>query len=411
MKKILIVLIILSCHSVNGQWTKLNSTISHNLNSVHFIDDQTGWVCGDSGAIMKTTDGGTNWNSYYVSNLFNLMSIRFYDSQKGVVVGTKSVIYTTEDGGITWSLKNLNPDINLNQVRYIDSAKILIVGNSGRMLLSTDWGNNWITPGTPALSNDLHSISFLTNKVGWVGADNSIIKTINGGTIWLSKGESWNDTKIFALNDTLLWKTSWRQVTGNFDPPHNYIERSTNGGVSWTQQSNNIGYALPAIYFDQLKRGFVLNGYVGGCFVTTNGGLNWSSQAIDGKLNDFCFIDIAKGWIVGDAGVMYRTTNGGGVFTDVEQEGNNLPTTMLVQNYPNPFNPVTHITYSIPQTGFVKLKVFDLLGNEITTLVNEEKQGGNYEVEFDGTQLPSGIYFYQAIVGKNVITKKMMLTK
>ena len=82
-----------------------------------------------------------------------------------------------------------------------------------------------------------------------------------------------------------------------------------------------------------------------------------------------------------------------------------------MQNYPNPFNPMTKITYSIPQTGFVKLKVFDLLGNEITTLVSEEKQKGNYEVEFDGSRLSSGIYFYQAIVGKNVITKKMMLIK
>ena len=411
MRKILIVFIILCSLSVKGQWTKLNSTTSKDLNSVHFLDDKTGWVCGDSGAIMKTTDGGTNWNSYNVSDLFNLLSIRFYDSLKGIVVGTKSVIYTTEDGGITWSLKNLNPDINLNQVRYIDSAKVLIVGNSGRMLLSTDWGNSWITPGTPALSNNLHSISFLTNKVGWVGADNSIIKTINGGTIWLSKGESRNETEIFALNDTLLWKTSWKQITGNFDPPHNYIEQSTNGGSSWTQQYTGIGYALPAIYFDDLKRGFVLNGYVGGCFVTTNGGLNWSSQSIDGKLNDFCFIDIARGWIVGNAGIIYKTTNGGGVFTDVEQQKEYFPTSLEMQNYPNPFNPMTKITYSIPQTGFVKLKVFDLLGNEITTLVSEEKQKGNYEVEFDGSRLSSGIYFYQAIVGKNVITKKMMLIK
>lgn len=409
MKKVLIVFVILCSLSVKGQWTKLNSTNSKDLNSVHFIDDKTGWVCGDSGVIMKTADGGTNWNSYNVSDLFNLLSIRFYDSLKGIVVGTKSVIYTTEDGGITWALKNLNPDINLNQVRYIDSAKVLVVGNSGRMLLSTDWGNSWTTPGTPALSNDLHSISFLTNKIGWVGADNSIIKTINGGTIWLSKGESWRDTQIFAFNDSLLWKTSWTRPQGSLEPL-SYTERSTNGGKNWTVQDINIGNVLKSIFMCNPNIGYILNYNI---ISTTNGGTNWEQNGIFSlaQLNDFCFIDSARGWVVGDSGFIYKTITGGVLFTGIDKDENLSPNFMLLQNYPNPFNPVTKITYSIPQTGFVKLKVFDLLGNEIITLVNEEKQSGNYEVEFDGSRLPSGIYFYQAIVGKNVITKKMALIK
>jgi hypothetical protein len=89
----------------------------------------------------------------------------------------------------------------------------------------------------------------------------------------------------------------------------------------------------------------------------------------------------------------------------------------LFQNYPNPFNPTTIIKYTIatpnlPQgEAFVKLKVYDVLGNAIATLVNEEKPAGSYEVEFDGTGLTSGIYFYQLKAGNYIETKKMVLLR
>ncbi|GBD86208.1 hypothetical protein BMS3Abin03_00118 [bacterium BMS3Abin03] len=81
----------------------------------------------------------------------------------------------------------------------------------------------------------------------------------------------------------------------------------------------------------------------------------------------------------------------------------------LYQNYPNPFNPQTTIKYQIPELSLVALKVFDVLGSEVVTLVNEEKQTGTYEVEFDATGLPSGVYFYQIKAGNYIETKKMLL--
>jgi CubicO group peptidase (beta-lactamase class C family) len=90
----------------------------------------------------------------------------------------------------------------------------------------------------------------------------------------------------------------------------------------------------------------------------------------------------------------------------------NIPTEYEVtQNFPNPFNPVTTIKYQIPELSFVTLKVYDVLGNEVGTLVNEEKPIGNYEVEFDGVDLPSGVYFYRLQAGDFVETKKMILLK
>ena len=89
----------------------------------------------------------------------------------------------------------------------------------------------------------------------------------------------------------------------------------------------------------------------------------------------------------------------------------NPSTIRLEQNYPNPFNPITKITYSIPQLSHIILNVYDVLGNEISSLVNEEKSVGSYEIEFDATELTSGIYFYKLQTGSFVESKKMILLK
>jgi len=84
---------------------------------------------------------------------------------------------------------------------------------------------------------------------------------------------------------------------------------------------------------------------------------------------------------------------------------------ILYSNYPNPFNPSTKIKYSIPQTSQVQIKIFDVLGNEIETIVNEEKPAGTYELTWNAVNLPSGVYFYHLCAGSFIGTKKMMLIK
>jgi hypothetical protein len=84
---------------------------------------------------------------------------------------------------------------------------------------------------------------------------------------------------------------------------------------------------------------------------------------------------------------------------------------ILNQNYPNPFNPATIINYSIPKTSLVTIKVYDILGKEVATLVNEQKIAGNYSVQFDAGNLSSGIYFYRMQSGSFSQTKKLTLMK
>lgn len=101
-----------------------------------------------------------------------------------------------------------------------------------------------------------------------------------------------------------------------------------------------------------------------------------------------------------------------GTLVPVDEDLNSLPEKFeLFQNYPNPFNPITSIQYAIGSRQFVTLKVYDVLGNEIITLINEEKPVGDYEVQFDASKQASGIYFYQLRAGDYIETKKMILLK
>jgi hypothetical protein len=99
------------------------------------------------------------------------------------------------------------------------------------------------------------------------------------------------------------------------------------------------------------------------------------------------------------------------VVSGIEEESL-LPTRyLLYQNYPNPFNPITTIKYQIPEAGIVSLKIYDILGRDIATLVNEEKPAGFYEYDFNASDLSSGVYLYQLKAGSYVESKKMLLLK
>jgi len=98
--------------------------------------------------------------------------------------------------------------------------------------------------------------------------------------------------------------------------------------------------------------------------------------------------------------------------TDVEDETINQPIVFaLEQNYPNPFNPTTNIKYSIPETEFVTLKVYDVMGREVSTLVNKQMNAGNYDVSFNASKLSSGVYIYSLKAGNKIVSKKMMMIK
>ena len=150
---------------------------------------------------------------------------------------------------------------------------------------------------------------------------------------------------------------------------------------------------------------------------TNDGGINWNVMYSPSShyLNNISFINKNDGWILGDRGTILHTTNGGVTFIEEENNSTQPEQFLLQQNYPNPFNPSTKISWQSPVGSWQTLKVYDILGNEVATLVNEYRNAGNYEIDFQSSvgshQLANGVYFYKLRVGDFVETKKMILLK
>jgi hypothetical protein len=200
--------------------------------------------------------------------------------------------------------------------------------------------------------------------------------------------------------------------------------KTTNGGQYWIA-SGNINSNISQygdFTFINANTGFATYylGYTNSIQIvtkTTNGGTTWRDINVNTDyspmdLNKINFINDLTGFIYGGYGTIFKTTDGGFVF--VNQISSEIPDKFsLKQNYPNPFNPNTVIRYQLSVAGFTTLKVFDLLGKEVATLVNEKQNAGSYAVDFNSSEfnLPSGIYFYTLNAGEFKETRKMVLVK
>jgi len=179
----------------------------------------------------------------------------------------------------------------------------------------------------------------------------------------------------------------------------------------WYPQLSGTTEHLQGVSFTDANNGMAV-GWSGTILRTTNGGTNWTFQfrGTSIYLYDVSFIDANTGTASGRNGTILRTTNGGVTF--VNQISSEIPERFsLYQNYPNPFNPSTNIRYTLPKNSFVSLKVYDVLGKEIATLVNESLSPGTYEATFDAAKYSSGIYFYKLTTNDFSDVKKMVLIK
>jgi hypothetical protein len=195
-------------------------------------------------------------------------------------------------------------------------------------------------------------------------------------------------------------------------PP--FFARTTDGGVTW----QNLGRVkADGAYGAAFPAGSTQAWFAGERTVafSSDNGETWVEQPTDyvfSQLNSISFSDPAHGWIVTwEGGILrYRmreTTTGVTV-----RLGETLPSrAILEQNYPNPFNPSTTINFELPKTSHVTLTVFDVLGRQVSVLVNERKEAGVHEVNFDASGLASGVYFYRLQAGDFVQSKKFLLLK
>lgn len=382
-----------------GTWSISNLGINYHLNSVFFIDQNTGYIAGGYSIfipptntsyyskIYKSTNGGINWNLIFGLNNEpgELKSIIFISNNTGFSVGSGGILRKTTNSGTNWITQYLGSDW-LNSVSFINPNTGFISGSNGNIYKTTDSGGSWVLINT-GFNLSLYSIAFPSDNTGYIASNNQVIKTTNGGLNWVSN------------NITLSYSFQINKIS--------FLD-------------NNIGFAVGL--------SFPIYGRAGEIFKTTNGGINWQHLSFSSTnptyqrrgLNSIQFLNENTGYIMGEIATILKTTNGGSTIYIIPISSKTPNSISMYQNYPNPFNPTTIIKFDVAMDSRfpgndppwqVVLKVYDVMGREVQTLVNERLQPGTYEVSFDGSSLTSGVYFYKLITNGYTETRKMLLLK
>jgi len=431
LKKYLIILtVLLSCAveavANDDYWLIQSKQTSQNLSSCEFTDTLNGWIAGDSGLIINTRNNGLNWEPQFTGITNNIIELFFLNGNIGYALawvldatppnyyGTK--IITTKNGGQNWSV-TMFPDSNvfLNTVFFRDSLNGYLAGSGGKLYYTSDGGADWLLAPIDSgmdFGFPVNKISFYDENYG-IGVGGAIDIA---GVVWKSTngGRSWRTIVVGPepINDFLfLDKNNAIGVGGDFEYGSSQIN-SYNMGANWLYEEFQVFGIENTISYRTPQEGWISLGIVDSFLVTTNGGQKWDLTGTPQQSNiyDIAFSSSRNGWAVGNNGVILKYNSElVGIADDINSVNpNNF---ILHQNYPNPFNPKTVINYELQGTGNAKLKVFDVLGNEVAELVNEKQNAGNYSVEFDGSGFASGIYFYKLTAGEFSETKRMVLLK
>lgn len=430
MKKLIFILCLLlfPFNHLFSQWFQTSSFTQTPLSNVKFFDANSGIMLGylASGSgfsyIYRTNNGGTNWSSVSYDSC-HFASMYFTDASNGWISGRrvsnsiyKGVVLKTVNNGANWTLSIPDSTVNLlGNIFFINSNTGWIGLDLGQIMKTINGGANWTKyQAAPTGNPSLYRVFFINENTGWCGGGASgsgaIYKTVNGGINWTGPYStlSFVNSIYFMDANTGFIATGGSSVGS--------IQKSTDGGVNWvTVHSSSSGYVYYVFYLNSLT-GFASGG-PDIIMKTVNGGNNWVSQSLptsNNYLNSIYFVNSSTGYSAGynnmQNGFVFKTTNGGVSF--INQIGNTIPERFsLEQNYPNPFNPSTNIIFQIQRNSFATLKIYDVTGKEVATLVNESLAPGKYEVSFDGSNLNSGVFFYRLTAGDYSETKRMLIIK
>lgn len=409
MKKIILILSLFLSRLTFAQtgWLYQNpnplgvSVSNEHLQKVTFTDNLHGFIAGLNGTFLKTDNGGTTWDTSKIGTK-DFYSICFINNNTGWIGGFQS-LYKTTNSGINW-VNQFSGSTGITDISFINSETGWFTSSPTGIFKTTNGGNNWLNVFSGPSS--YRKLTFIDSQTGWAAYRNAspdvIIKTTNGGMNWVEIEilENARTINFVNANTGFIFSSGW-------------FHKTTNGGMNWAAAFTNwSNWEMNDAYFLNANIGYCVN-FKGQIYKTSNGGNNWDTlQKIitSGSISSIYFKSENTGWAVGGYGTILKTTTGGNVF--VEQISSILPDKFsLHQNYPNPFNPSTTISFQIPKGDFVSLKVYDINGREVSELVNENLQAGEYKINFNGSNLPSGVYYYKLTSENFAETKKMILIK
>ncbi len=444
-----------------SNWDEVSN--AENLFALTTLNESIMWGCGLYGVQYFSANGGFSWQKNYQGELIYETSELFVLDENYVFIGGNGTLLKTQTGGNNWEKIDLNvPNQSYLQARAIwftdqlhGWAGLELEGGHGAILRTTDGGSSWMNQVDSIYR--VFDITFINNTTGWFISGDKIYKTTDGGINWLNQsqlsevelvslqfidnnigwtggyiglyktedgGNSWNEVFPLGIDISVVGIHFLNQIEGwvitNGGSNGPGIFKTTDGGISWVDQSitNSIGIYYNDLFFIDNSEGWLVGSDALSnalLLYTSDGGNNWNAMYFPSShyLDKISFINENDGWILGERGTILHTTNGGVTFIEDENNPTQPIEFLLQQNYPNPFNPSTKISWQAPVSGWQTLKVYDILGNEVATLVDEYRNAGSYNVQFriNNVQLSSGVYFYQLRAGEFVETRKMILLK
>lgn len=435
-----------------------------------FVGSNLKYFMGIDGlGIFKTTSLNGPWSmsGYNFPGGISSVTSILCSNSGSIIAGSDTFgVYKSTDNGSTFS-EVISPfPANSCKLSSTTDGKIFLALSG--VAVSSDDGSTWTGLGTSGGNlYDLVAQSICTNgntvfAGGSASSDAEIDRSTNSGLNWdevlkiYSTGGDYNSIINIDINNVTILATTKKRVTSPYFSTSYGLKKSTDNGTNWN--SVTVGYSPFPIFRNIVwnSSDLVFAATSIGVLNSFDNGTSWSQVSGSLPTNDIrCILKVPNGSIyigTGNAGIFKSNNNGEfwsqlndglsdlavntlaldsmgylwagteeGVFksssivVDVSESVSEIPKVYLIsQNYPNPFNPSTKISWQAPVSGWQTLKVYDVLGNEVATLVNEYKPAGSYEVEFyvaHESIRASGVYFYKLQAGNFVQTRKMILLK
>ena len=324
--------------------------------------------------------GPASWESLFVGGVSVIKEDSLYKMWYTGYPPLKIGYATSTDGGINWT-KHPNPVLSPGtgwESGGVGYPSVIKVSDGYWMFYSGEVSGDVTRTGR----------AFSTDGISWQK------DTVNNPVLLPGDPGEWDQdnflARVLVINDSLFMCYTAQSIPGNNSTTAIGFAKSADMGITWVKDSGNP---------------IIEQGTYG----------SWDYGRIEtGSIlfydNELRIYYDGSGSVTGNMGRVGLATTPF-VPVSVEEETILLTRFLLEQNFPNPFNPITVISYQLPAGSQVMLKVYDILGREITTIVDEYKPAGKYEVEFSASTLPSGVYFYQLKAGEFVSAKKMILLK
>jgi len=424
--------------TINGgvNWTNsFNITLATKLYNLHFFNQNTGIVAGElySGYFHSMTfNGGNSWGTP-ISSMIPIRTISPAGQNDIWVAGLNAIFYSNNGGE---SFVNHSALFALiNSMYFVSHLRGWMVCNNGKIFRTTTGANK--VPDAPVLSAPINgdtnvkvnaacSWNYVTLATGYriqiagdslfasIVVDSSNISSnsfrvpsgfLNYGTPYYWRVNSANNFGSGSWSEIRKFRTSWFPSSPLLiSPPFNANNISLTPELVW----ENLGQSIIQ-YHLQVSTNYVYTNILLDSAGITEVSISVPSGLLTYNTQYFWRVRALNsyGWGSYSLNGLFRT-----IVSNIKIISSEIPTEFkLFSNYPNPFNSSTSVKFQVPSLKFIKLVVFDLLGREVKTLVNEVLRPGTYNVSFDAGDLPSGIYFYQMRSNDFSETKKLILLK